>query len=328
VVRLAERSSNRPYAAAMVELIARLVAPSAPLAAEEVAIGITATARGAVGVLATTQSEVVCGYVRGPHGNRMHHYEPPRSSPAVLLRYEAGKWSRVKLVYLPVSHPSIALLPDGEVLVVSSSKLWTGKGWDRRNAHVFGPDGAHRRALALGHKIEEVVVDDAGMIWTTHSEEGWSDVGHCGLIRRDSDGNRLWDSGLACYDTAVNPTRDIAWAYRWPRLLIRVCNGVTEEYDSPLHSVSAIAFDDDRLLLAGPVEPGDPGDELSWCVLVDGAVQRRDAARIIGPQGKPLEDWAILASHGSRLYFQDYGDGYYGVDIADNHARTSTADGH
>ncbi|WP_204011138.1 hypothetical protein [Virgisporangium aurantiacum] len=301
----------------MIEFIARRVAPPAPLADGEFMVSATANATGGFAVLATTEPAVARGFVDGPHGNRLPFYVPPRSCPAVLLVFEAGQWRRVDLAFLPVSYPCIALLPDGEVLVVSLCKPWTGQGWERRNAHVFGPDGAHRRAFALGDQLEQVVVDDDGTIWTAHGDEGWSDddVDFSGLIRWDGNGRRLWGSGVACCDAAVNASDGLAWAFRWRATLIRVREGVTQEFDSPVDGVHAIVVDGDRLLVAGAVEPGGPGDELSWCALVGGVIQRSEAAGIVDVDGQPIREWAVLACHGSRLYLHDDGDGYRCVDI-------------
>ena len=299
----------------MQEFTASLVAPPAPIPEGEVALAVTVSAQGQFGVLTTSKPELARGHIRiAPHGNLMPFYEP-QSCPAALLRFAAGQWHRTELSHLPVSSPRIALLPDGELLVASVRIPWSDRGPQRRNAHVFGPDGAHRRAFALGDDIQQIVVDDEGAIWTTHEEEGWPDA--FGIVRWDVQGNRSWDSNTACSDSALNPHGGVAWAYRWQGWLIRVFERVTYEYKSPVYEVLSLAFDGDHLLLAGAVMPdGDP-DELSWCKNVGGVIQRHDAARFLDPSGNPLEDWQILACYGSRIYFRDFGEGYFRVDIAE-----------
>jgi hypothetical protein len=291
----------------MVTLIARHVAEPAPLAEGEVVLSATVDASGTVAVLATTEPTLARGFVRGPHGNRLPWYEPPRSCPAVLLRFDAGRWQRVSLAYLPVSYPRVALLPDGDIVVVSPVRPWSGTGWSPHNAHVFGPDGSHRRALSLGEHLEEIAVDDVGTIWTTHGEQAWPEV--YGLVRWDVYGQRLWDSGVACADAAVNVRYGVAWAHRWPTSLIRIYDGVVDEYACPVGRVTAIAFTNDRLLLVG--EAG----EASWCSSVDGVVERLESARFVDLAGEPIDDWTVLASHGSCLYLDDDGNGFRYVDV-------------
>ncbi|MEV0408342.1 hypothetical protein [Actinoallomurus sp. NPDC050550] len=282
------------------------VAPSAPLADGEAGLAYTASSEGVIGMLATSEPGLARGFVRGPNDMSMPFYRPPRSCPAVLYTHQAREWRRLELTYLPVSYPVIALLPRGELLIACPRTPWIGGYEDSRNAHVFGPDGTHRRAFALGDDIERVFSDDSGTIWTTHGEEGWS--GASSLVRRDTHGTWLWDSGIACYDDAVNSHAGTTWAYRSPSL-IRIQAGLITEYDSPVGDVHALAFDGDHLLLAGP------GEQLSWCDLIDGAVRWLDTAEIVGPAGESVEDWHVLDGHGPHLYLHDYGDGYHRVDI-------------
>ncbi|MFC5747407.1 hypothetical protein [Actinomadura rugatobispora] len=276
------------------------VAPSAPLADGEAGLASTVSAEGVVGVLATREPGLARGFVHGPHGGSMPFYRP--SCTAVLYTYRAHEWHRLELSHLPVSYPVIALLPDGELLVACPRIPWVDGRPDPRNAHVFGPDGAHRRSFALGDDIERVFSDDSGTIWTTHNEEGWGES--YGLVRRDVRGAWLWDSGIACQDDAVNSHAGVTWVYRRPSL-VRLQDGLEAEYDSPVDGVHALAFEGDRLLLAGP------GERLSWCGLVDGEVRWLDAAEIAGP----FEDWQVLDCHGPHLYLHDLGDGYHRVAI-------------
>jgi hypothetical protein len=264
------------------------------------------SAEGVVGVLATSEPGLARGFVRGPHGGSMPFYRP--SCTAVLYTYREHEWHRLELSHLPVSYPMIALLPDGELLVACPRVPWIDGRPDPRNAHVFGPDGTHRRAFALGDDIEQVFSDGSGTIWTAHGEEGWPES--YGLVRRDPRGAWLWDSGIACQNDAVNSHAGVTWTYRRPSLA-RVRDGRTVEYDSPVDGVHALAFEGDRLLLMGP------GDRLSWCGLIDGEVRRLDAAEIVRPSGEPLEDWQVLGCHGPRVYLHDLGDGYHRVAISD-----------
>ncbi|MGC4954631.1 hypothetical protein ACLQ2P_15570 [Actinomadura citrea] len=284
------------------------VAPSAPLADGEVGLSYTAGPEGVIGVLATSEPGQARGFVRGPNHNSMPFYRPPRSCPVVLYTHEAHGWHRLDLSYLPVSYPMIALLPRSELLVASPRLPWIDGHSESRNAHVFGSDGTHRRTFALGDDIERIVSDDSGTIWTTHGEQGWPES--FSLVRRDLHGTWLWDSGIACLDDAVNSHAGVTWAYRGGPL-IRIQAGRTVEYACPVDDVRALAFAGDHLLLAGP------DDRLSWCTLIDGVIRWLDAAEIVGPAGKPLQDWQVLDAHGPHLYFHDHGDGYHRLDITD-----------
>jgi hypothetical protein len=131
----------------------------------------------------------------------------------------------------------------------------------------------------------------------------------------------MWDSGIACSDAAVNAHAGTVWASRASSLIraqLEELTGrptpsgfdATIEYESPSRRVHAIAFTDDRLLLA------DPDIESLWCELGD-AVQQIDTAQLVDSAGHAIDYWAVLRSHGSRLYLQDYGDGWLCVDIAE-----------
>lgn len=286
-----------------------------PFADGEVGLSYTASAEGVIGVLATSEPGLARGFVRGPGDGSMPFYRPPRSCPVVLHTYEAHGWHRLELAHLPVSYPMIALLPRGELLVACPCLPWIDGQWEPCNAHVFGPDGAHRRAFALGDDIERIVSDDSGTVWCTHGEQGWHES--FGLVRRDPRGTWLWDSGIACLDDAVNSHAGVTWAYRGGSL-IRIQADHTVEYACPVDDVRALAFVDDQLLLAGP------DDRLSWCVLSDGVIRLLDAAEIVGPTGRPVQDWQVLDAHGPYLYLHDHGDGYHRLDITDEaHVRPS-----
>lgn len=289
-------------------LLAERVAPSAPLADDEVGLSYTASAEGVIGVLATSEPGLARGFVRGPGHNSLPFYPPPPSCPAVLYSYVAHEWQRLELSCLPVSYPVIALLPRGELLVACPRLPWIDGRWESCNAHVFGSDGTHRRTFALGDDIERIVSDDSGTIWTTHGEQGWHDS--LSLVRRDPHGTWLWDSGIACLDDAVNSHAGVTWAYR-SGSLIRIQADRTAEYACPMDDVRALAFAGDHLLLAGP------DDRLSWCALLDGGIRWLDAAEIVGPAGGPLRDWQVLDTHGPHLYLYDHGDGYHRLDITD-----------
>ncbi|MFB9849294.1 hypothetical protein ACFFMR_02700 [Micromonospora andamanensis] len=214
-----------------------------------------------------------------------------------------------------MSYPMLALLPGGEALVVCPRRPWTGEGWNPHNAHVFAADGAHVRTLILGDNIVGLTVDDEGGIWTAHGEEGWKSVGGSGLVRWAAGGARLWGSGIACDEGAVNATRSAAWSFSGPTELTRVVASEQERYGSPLHDVHAIAFDGNRLLLAGAEHPGGRVDQLYRALLADGAVLRVDRVQVVDPAGRPL-DSTIIASHGSRLYLHDHRDGFHVLDIS------------
>ncbi|GAB3864837.1 hypothetical protein GCM10029963_75920 [Micromonospora andamanensis] len=279
----------------------------------------TATAWGGIAVLATTEPQSVRGFVRSPNGDALPFYEPAPPCPAVLLHHVAGSWERTPLAHLPVSHPMLALLPDNGALIVSPRTPWTGQGWNPRNAHVFTADGTHSRALALGDDIEELTVDEAGTIWTRHGEQGWDSVMGSALVRWDVHGDRLWGSDYGDDQEAVNATADDVWSYSRP-FLNYYHRGAHELYPCDLQNVRAIAFDNEpdplgRLLLAAATELDGPSDNLHLGVVFEDDVAPIGPARIIDPVGRPINDWTVLAAHGSRLYLDDQGDGYHSLDV-------------
>jgi len=128
---------------------------------------------------------------------------------------------------LPVAHPLVQPLPNGEFLVVGGRCAWRPEG-PERNALIVGSDGTINRKGTLGDGIEHMLVDDNGEVWIGYFDEGifgnfgWGSpgpepLGSQGLVRWSTQFEKLWeyravdDYWLAdCYALNVSAAR--AWA--------------------------------------------------------------------------------------------------------------------
>ena len=128
---------------------------------------------------------------------------------------------------LPVAHPLVQDLPDGEFLVVGARCFWQEEG-PERNALLVDPEGAVRHEATLGDGIEHLLVDDGGEIWVGYFDEGvfgnfgWGGpgpepLGSPGIVRWSAELEKVWeytpvdDYWLAdCY--AMNVDADRVWA--------------------------------------------------------------------------------------------------------------------
>ncbi|KQZ70112.1 hypothetical protein [Nocardioides sp. Root151] len=133
----------------------------------------------------------------------------------------------VVLEELPIAHPLIQELPNGDFLVVGARCAWRPEG-PERNALIVGHDGAVVHEGTLGDGIEHMLVDDSGGIWVGYFDEGifgnfgWGSpgpepLGSAGIVRWSPMFEKLWeyeaidDYWLAdCY--ALNVDSDRVWA--------------------------------------------------------------------------------------------------------------------
>lgn len=153
------------------------------------------------------------------------------SSPeAALATYTTGSLTPAHAVVmkgLPVAHPLVQALPNGEFLVVGARCAWRPEG-PERNALLVGVDGAVKREGTLGDGIEHMLVGLNGEIWVGYFDEGifgnfgWGNpgpkpLGSPGIVRWSPEFEKVWeydavdDYWLAdCY--AMNVDADRVWA--------------------------------------------------------------------------------------------------------------------
>jgi hypothetical protein len=149
---------------------------------------------------------------------------------AALTAYTSGSMTPAHAVImddLPVAHPLVQALPNGEFIVVGARCGWTPEG-PERHALVVGLDGAIQHDGTLGDGIEHMLVDNSGEIWVGYFDEGifgnfgWGNpgpepLGSPGIVRWSPQFEKVWEyQGVDnywladCY--ALNVDTDRVWA--------------------------------------------------------------------------------------------------------------------
>jgi hypothetical protein len=197
-------------------------------------ITVSAGPEGPVAIWAKeTSQDDIQGRYEGPGGATFASTRTSSRPPAVLAVYSRGSLAATQVVEmeeLPLAHPLVQPLPDGEFLVVGGRCAWRPEG-PERNALVVGNDGSVNRTGTIGDGIEHMLVDEAGEIWVGYFDEGifgnfgWGNpgpepLGSPGIVRWSPHFEKLWeyqavdDYWLAdCYALNVGPDRTWACPY-------------------------------------------------------------------------------------------------------------------
>jgi hypothetical protein len=149
---------------------------------------------------------------------------------AALTAYWRGSLAPAHTVimnHLPVAHPLVQSLPNGEFLVVGARCAWRPEG-PERNALLVAVDGTIKHEGTLGDGIEHMLVDTNGEIWVGYFDEGifgnfgWGNpgpepLGSRGIVRWSVEFDKVWEYTAAhdyeladCY--ALNVDTDRVWA--------------------------------------------------------------------------------------------------------------------
>jgi hypothetical protein len=133
------------------------------------------------------------------------------------------------------------------------------------NAHVYGPQGLHRRSFALGDGIEDVQATRDPKVWVSFFDEGvFSHValGQTGLICVDKRGVKLHDFATIaattgaisdCYALNVADDHD-TWVYYFTDFpLVKLTDGKLASFwrNVPVKGSRASALAEGRILFAG-----------------------------------------------------------------------------
>lgn len=250
-------------------------------------------------------------------------FPDPRASRPVAARvtvHVADSVIATHLPGLPVAHPFVQPLPDGQVLVVGSRCRWRPDGPDR-NAIVFDHEGAVLGEHILGDGIEHVQATRRGEIWVGYFDEGvygnygWgeagsaSPMGSCGLTRFSTafaqdwrfpsyfDGR--WGAISDCY--ALNVDNNTTWACYYTGFpLVRIHNDTVTGWHNDIHGAKAIAADGSRVALYGGYGPD--RDRLVVGELGDDRLHVTGEFRLVQPDGQPVPQLAQVAGRGADLH--------------------------
>ena len=205
-----------------------------PPADFEQLITVSAGPEGPVALWAkATDQDDIQGRYEGPGGTTFASTRTSSRPRVALAAYSRGSLTPERSVVvedLPVAHPLVQPLPDGEFLVVGARCAWRPEG-PEQNALVLGDDGSINRTGTVGDGIEHMLVDDSGEIWLGYFDEGvfgnfgWGNpgpepLGSPGIVRWSPQLEKVWeyqavdDYWLAdCYALNVGPERTWACTY-------------------------------------------------------------------------------------------------------------------
>lgn len=124
--------------------------------------------------------------------------------PVRVTVQQPGRPTRTTAIAeLRLAHPSVAALPDGELLLVGARCLWSPAG-AAPNAAIYSADGDLIREGVVGDGVGQVCTTTGGAIWIGYSDEGifgnygWglpgpAPIGQSGLVRFDSSLHVSWE---------------------------------------------------------------------------------------------------------------------------------------
>lgn len=113
------------------------------------------------------------GSYQGPGGATFPETRTSSRPSVAITRHDARQprpSSTVVVDGLPVAHPLVQPLPDGQV-VVGVRCAWRDEG-PEHNALLLAADGSIERTGTVGDGVEHLVVDAEGGIWTGYFDEG------------------------------------------------------------------------------------------------------------------------------------------------------------
>ncbi|SFR02990.1 hypothetical protein SAMN04488564_102224 [Lentzea waywayandensis] len=262
---------------------------------------------------ALTSATTLAGTARFPDSRAS------RSAGARVTVHVADSVITTHLPGLPVAHPMVQPMPDGQVLVVGARCRWLPQGAER-NAIVFDHEGAVLSEHILGDGIEHVQATRRGEVWVGYFDEGvygnygWgrdgspSPMGSCGLTRfstgfaqewRFPYGFGGWDAISDCY--ALNVGNNTTWTcYYTDFPVVRIHDGTITAWHNDVHGAKAIAADGSRVALYGGYGPD--WDRLVVGELGDDRLHVTGEFRLVQPDGQPLPRSAEVSGRGADLH--------------------------
>lgn len=182
--------------------------------------------------------------------------------------HQPGRPSRTTAIAeLRLAHPSVAALPDGELLLVGARCLWSPAGAEP-NAAIYSTGGDLIREGVVGDGVGQVCTTTSGAIWIGYSDEGifgnygWglpgpAPIGQSGLVRFDGSFHVSWefprDAGSPVEDSPyVNVAGETVWAcYHSTYPIVRVEGDSLTSWRNETGSRGVLLVDDELVALVG-----------------------------------------------------------------------------
>ncbi|WP_216211078.1 hypothetical protein [Amycolatopsis aidingensis] len=260
--------------------------------------------------------------------------QAPRPAAARVTVHAPDMAIAARIPSLPLAHPSVQPLPDGQVLVVGARCRWRPDGPDR-NAIVYDSTGTVLTEQTLGDGIEHVQTTRGGEIWVGYFDEGvygnygWGDedseppVGACGLIRYSaaftqewrypSHVDNTWGAISDCY--ALNVADDTAWTcYYTDFPIVRIHNDTMTGWHNDIPGAKALVVGGFRIALYGGYGPDH--DKLVVGILSGDRLHVTGEYRLVQPDGRPVPPTAHVVGRGPDLHLV-VDDNWWRLDLDD-----------
>ncbi len=209
----------------------RLVGALQPPTGFDTLITVSVGPEGPVSIWATAADRAdILRRVDGHGGATFPATRMSSQPPVALAAYSTASLAPEAVTImagLPVAHPLVQPLPEGEFLVVGARCAWSEDG-PEKNALVIDNDGEVKRTGTVGDGIQHMLVDAKAQIWIGYFDEGilgnfgWGGpgpepLGSAGIVRWSVNLEKSWeyqpvnDYWFAdCY--ALNVVSDRTWA--------------------------------------------------------------------------------------------------------------------
>jgi hypothetical protein len=286
----------------------------------EVLVLPTVEVRHHARLLPPQRDDVLVSASVGPADDVVALWALPSGLEARVTVHVADSVLTTHLSGLPVAHPLVQSLPDGQVLVVGARCWWRPSGPDR-NSVVFDHEGVVLAEHTLGDGIEHVQATRLGEVWVGYFDEGvygnygWgeagspSPIGACGLARFSTAFAQDWEfpSGFDgqwgaisdCY--ALNVGNDTTWAcYYTDFPLVRIHNGTVTGWRNDVRGAKAIVAEGSRVALYGGYGP--ESDRLVVGELDGDRFEMTGEFRLVQPDGRPVPPSARVVGRGADLH--------------------------
>lgn len=213
----------------------------------------------------------------------------------------------------PLPSPTVQLLPEGRVLLVSSRSNWRQGAGPDRNAIIYRMDGTLESEATLGNDITHLFADLDGAVWAGYGapgifgNDGWGPpsgpvpVGSPGLVRFSPvDMGAVWGypvgtawGDIVSCDALNVGDYDVWMCYSHGSPIVRIAGGtITGWHTEGIQGVHAIAVDEPRIALFGGY--GTHADQLILGTLGDDGFQIAGRYRVVLPDGQPLGRVAVF----------------------------------
>ncbi len=185
----------------------RLIGALQPPTGFDTLITVSVGPEGPVAIWATAVAGAyILRRVEGDGGVTFPGTRTSSQPPVALAAYSTASLAPETVTImagLPVAHPLLQPLPEGEFLVVGRRCAWSEDG-PEKNALVIANDGEVKRTGTVGDGVEHMLIDAKAQVWIGYTDEGifgnlgWAGpgpepLGSAGIVRWSLDFQKSWE---------------------------------------------------------------------------------------------------------------------------------------